>query len=65
MKKTKELRDQTIEELEAQERALQKELFALRTQMSVDKKVDQPHLFRQHKRERARILTILTEKKVG
>lgn len=58
----KELRDQSLEELEAQRRELAQELFGLRCERSA-RQVEKPHLLRAKRRERARVLTILAEKK--
>ena len=65
MSKASAYRDQSIEELEAKETELLKELFELKCQLSLEKKIEKPHLLREHRRERARILTILSEKKVS
>ena len=58
----KELRDQTKAELEVLGRGLAKELFELRSQKRLSKKNDKPHLLRQKRRDRARVLTIIRQK---
>ncbi len=63
--KTKELRDQSVDELLAKAEDINRELFELKSKLGLEKKLDHPHLIKDHKRNRARILTILREKKVG
>ncbi len=65
MSKASAYREQSIEELEAKESELLKQMFEMKCQLSLEKKIDKPHLLREHRRERARILTILSEKKVS
>jgi len=57
----KELRDLTVEELQAGEQELARELYELRCERSA-RQVEKPHLLREKRRERARVLTILKEK---
>jgi large subunit ribosomal protein L29 len=64
MKKAKELREQTTEELKAIYQDLSKELFQMRNQMKVTRKVEKPHLVRAKKKDRARVMTILREKEM-
>ena len=59
---TKELREQTVEELEKREQELADQLFALRFQ-KVTGQLEKPSKVREVKRDRARLLTVLTEKK--
>jgi len=58
----KELREQTVEELEKREAELADQLFALRFQ-KVTGQLEKPSKVREVKRDRARLLTILHEKK--
>lgn len=62
MLKASNLRDMAVEELEATLSDLSKELFHLINEMKRAKKLDKPHLLRQKKKEKARLLTILHEK---
>lgn len=62
MAKAKELRDQTIEELKAIYQDLSKELFQMRNEMKVARKIEKSHLVRAKKIDRARVMTILREK---
>lgn len=63
-KKAEKYRDQGLEELEANYHELCKELFKLRNEKQVNKKMEQPHLLRDTKREIARLLTVIREKKL-
>jgi large subunit ribosomal protein L29 len=58
----KDLREQTVEELEKREQELSDQLFALRFQ-KVTGQLEKPSKVREVKRDRARLLTVLTEKK--
>lgn len=64
MSKAKAFREQSIEELQARSEDLLKDLFELESKLSVEKKLEKPHLIREKRRERARILTVLQEKMV-
>jgi large subunit ribosomal protein L29 len=59
---TKDLREQTVEELEKRERELSEQLFALRFQ-KVTGQLEKPSKVREVKRDRARLLTVIHEKK--
>lgn len=65
MAKAKELRDQSPQELKAMVQDLSKELFQLRNEMKVTRKMEKPHLVRAKKKDRARIMTILREKEMA
>jgi large subunit ribosomal protein L29 len=60
--KTAELRDQTAEELQQKERELAEQLFALRLQ-KVTGQLEKPSRVKQVRRDLARVLTILREKR--
>lgn len=64
MKKAKDFRDQSIDELKLSYETLKKQLFALRNQQKVEKETKQSHLFRQTRVEIARLLTVLHEKQL-
>lgn len=64
MTKAKEFRDQSAEELKALYQDLSKELFQLRNEMKVTRKMEKPHLVRGKKKDRARVMTILREKEI-
>ena len=59
--KIKELRNFSKEELLERSESLKKDLFELNFQRKYGK-IEKPHLFRQYKKEIARILTVLKEK---
>ena len=61
MKKS-DLKDQSVDELKAKGRELDRELFDLRNELAVNRKIEKPHLIKAKKREKARILTLLTQK---
>lgn len=65
MAKAKELRDQSIEELKAIYADLSKELFQMRNEMKVTRKIEKSHLVRVKKKNRARVMTILREKEMA
>lgn len=62
MLKASNLRDMPIAELEAVLSDLKKEVFRLVNETKRAKKAEKPHLLRQKKKEKARLLTILHEK---
>ena len=63
--KMKEIMEKTDEELRASAKTLAREIFDMRSERSVKKRLDKPHLLQQKKRERARILTALSAKSAG
>lgn len=62
MLKANQIRDMSIDELEATYGDICKELFQLLNEMKKAKKLEKPHLLRQRRKEKARLLTILQEK---
>ncbi len=62
MSKGDELRSKTKEELTSVVSSLDEEIFKLRNELKVTRKLEKPHVLSQKKRERARVLTVLTEK---
>jgi large subunit ribosomal protein L29 len=63
MLKAKDLRDQSQEELQATINDTQKELYDLVGQFKLTNKMEKPHLLRQKRRDLARLLTVLRDKK--
>lgn len=63
MAKANDYRDQSVEELEATCLDLHKELYGLRNDLKINKKLEHPHKIKLVKRDIARILTVLNEKK--
>lgn len=64
MAKAKELREQSAEDLKALYQDLSKELFELRNEMKVTRKMEKPHLVRTKRKDRARVMTILRENEI-
>ena len=62
MLKMSDLKDQTVEELKAQQREISKEIYDLRCEMKIARKLEKPHMVREKKRDRARVLTVLRQK---
>lgn len=62
MRKANDFRAMAVEELSLIRGEISKELFVLINEKKRTKKTDKPHLLRQKKKERARLLTILHEK---
>lgn len=62
MTKPQELRDQSLEELEALHLDSCKELFKLKNRTR-EEKLEKPHIIHNKRKEIARILTIINEKK--
>ncbi len=60
--KTKELKDLSLEDLAAKEKQIKKELFGLNNQRQLGR-VEKPALFKKAKKDIARILTVLNERK--
>jgi large subunit ribosomal protein L29 len=64
MAKAKEFREQSAEDLKALYQDLSKELFQLRNEMKVTRKIEKAHMVRIKKKDRARVMTILREKEI-
>ena len=64
MFKAKELRDQSLEELEAHYRDASLKLFGLKNRLRAEKKQDAPHERQHVRKDIARLLTVMTEKRV-
>jgi large subunit ribosomal protein L29 len=60
--KMKELKDLSAEDLAAKEKQIKKELFGLNNQRQLGR-VEKPALFKKAKKDIARILTVLNERK--
>jgi large subunit ribosomal protein L29 len=62
MRKASEFKDQSVEELRVAYNELSKDIFQLKNEIRMTRKVEKPHLIREKKRERARVLTVLRQK---
>lgn len=60
--KASEYRDMAVAELESALAEINKEMFTLINENKRSRKMEKPHLKRQIKKDRARLLTILHEK---
>ena len=58
----KELRELPIDQLKSLIDDINKDLFELREQLAVNKKLQKPHLLRDKKKDRARAILALSEK---
>jgi len=65
MLEVKELKAQTLDELRTQVRDLSREIFEIKTEFSITRKLEKPHLLRAKKRDRARLMTIMNQKAQG
>jgi ribosomal protein L29 len=63
MVKKSEVKDQTDEHLEYRLSEINRELFDLVNELKAAHKIEKPHLLKLLKKEKARILTVLTERK--
>ncbi len=64
MANAKELKSQSSEELNALYQDLSKELFHMRNEMKITRKMEKPHLVRIKKKDRARVMTVLREREI-
>jgi large subunit ribosomal protein L29 len=62
--KASQLRDQTLDELQDKERDLSEQLFALRLQ-KVTGQLEKPARVRQVRKDLARVLTVLHQRRAG
>ncbi len=58
-----ELKAASEEELQLKEQELSREVFSLASELRVTRKLEKPHLLKQKKKDRARVLTALREKR--
>jgi large subunit ribosomal protein L29 len=62
MLKASELLGQTEEELKSLLEELSKQIFQLRNKLRLERKLDQPHLLKEKRRDKARVLSALTNR---
>jgi large subunit ribosomal protein L29 len=62
MTKAQVFKEQTDEQLEANLEDLKKELYQLRSEYALTKKLEKPHRVNESRKDIARILTILSER---
>lgn len=63
MLKMSDLKEKTEEELHEEHRQLDKEIFSMRNELRINRKLEQPHLLKEKKKDRARVLTALNQKR--
>lgn len=63
MSKASELREKSAEELEELAQKLSKEVFNLRNEFKTTREMKKTMAIRERKRERARVLTLINEKR--
>lgn len=61
-KKKKEEMDQSVKSLQEAAAGLDREIYALRNELSCNRKLEKPHRLKEKRKEKARILTMLTLK---
>lgn len=62
MLQVKELREKSEGELKTQVEELSREIYQMNCELNVSRKLDKPHLVREKRRDRAKLLTVLREK---
>lgn len=62
MKKQQGIKDQSVQELKTLYRDLSKDIFQIKNELAVARKLEKPHLLRNKKKDRARALTFLRQK---
>ena len=60
--KQNELKDLSVTQLREKGESLAREVFELRNTLSVQRKLEKPHMLKAKRKERARVLTLLTQK---
>ncbi|MBX9744958.1 MAG: 50S ribosomal protein L29 [Chlamydiales bacterium] len=62
MAKQEKISNLSLDELKTKATELDREIFELRNQLAFHRRLEKPHLMKAKKKERARILTVLTQK---
>ena len=62
MVKISEIRDQSLEQLQFRLSEIEKEIFELTNELRINHKLEKPHLLKSLKKEKAQILTNITER---
>jgi large subunit ribosomal protein L29 len=65
MKKKDDIQGKSEAELHALVSLLDQEIFALRNELAMNRKLEKPHLIKAKRKDKARILTILTQKQLS
>jgi large subunit ribosomal protein L29 len=64
MRKMSAYENLSIEDLEEQYIAFSKEIYEIKTAFNMTKKMENPHILKKRKKDRARVMTILNQKRV-
>lgn len=59
-KAKKEKNERSVKELQEAAAQLDKEIFVIRNELSWNRKIEKPHRLKEKRKEKARILTMLT-----
>ena len=62
MVKKKKKDESSVKEMQAQIHVLDREIFQLRNELATQRKLEKPHLIREKRKQKARLLTHLTLK---
>lgn len=65
MLKMEDLKNQSSEELKNLQHNLSREIYGLKCELKINRKTEKPHLLREKKKDRARVLTALQQKTGG
>lgn len=61
MPRKKKTDQHTVDDMKAKIDELDRNLFALRNELAINRKLEKPHLLKAMRREKARILTVMTQ----
>ena len=56
------LRDKSVQELQALNLDLSKQIYQMKNELKIARKLEKPHMLKHLKKDRARVLTVLSEK---
>lgn len=62
MSKKTDIKQQNVDELQALYHDLSREIFSMKNELRMTRKLEKPHLLKEKKKERARVLTFLNQK---
>jgi large subunit ribosomal protein L29 len=65
MSNFKELKQLPLDQLEVMIEDLDKEIFQMKNQLAMNRKLEKPHLLKDKKKDKARAILALAEKKKG
>lgn len=65
MDRMKEFKEQSVEELKVLIQEYSRDIYQMHNELRMTRKLEKPHLLKQRKRDRARVLTLLKQKGVN